>query len=92
MRLPRLLGCSPSPASITPAFTSSSLNAPIAVRRASLGIAPASLLGVAFTITMTFIVSSFRSPFYRRFGAATREGARDRHVERSFSAGPSIPS
>ena len=59
-RRPLALGCRPSPPSITPALTSSSLYLPIAVSSASLGIVPASLFFVAFTITMTFIVVSFR--------------------------------
>jgi hypothetical protein len=58
--LPFTLGCRPSPPSITPAFTSSSLYLPIATNSSSLGITPASLFLVALTITMTFIVVSFR--------------------------------
>src|SRR6185437_13835454 len=57
-RAPFELGCSPSPASITPALTSSSLNFPIAASNSLLGSAPASLSGVAFTITMNRIVVS----------------------------------
>src|SRR5262245_16665220 len=41
-RLPFELGWSPSPASITPALTSSSLNLPISARSCSLGMTPAS--------------------------------------------------
>src|ERR1700756_1871275 len=41
-RAPLELGCSPSPASITPALVSSSLYFPIAVRSSSLGRTPAS--------------------------------------------------
>src|SRR5438045_7270870 len=39
-RTPFALECSPSPASITPAFTSSSLNLPISVRISRLGSTP----------------------------------------------------
>jgi hypothetical protein len=60
-RTPRELGCRPSPASITPASTSSSLKRPMAASSSSPGMTPASLSSVAFTITMTFIAaSSFR--------------------------------
>ena len=41
-RLPLLLGWSPSPASMTPALTSSSLNLPMSAEKLSLGITPAS--------------------------------------------------
>ncbi|MOA31495.1 hypothetical protein D3C78_1526570 [compost metagenome] len=51
-RAPRALGCRPSPASITPAWTSSSLKAPIAANSSCVGITPASLSFVALTITM----------------------------------------
>src|SRR5437016_11469135 len=57
-RAPLELGCNPSPASITPAFTSSSLYFPISVRSCSLGITPASESLVAFTIIMNRIVVS----------------------------------
>src|SRR5919112_1146083 len=52
-REPAELGCKPSPASITPAFTSSSLKAIISLSSCSLGISPASLCTVALTRTMT---------------------------------------
>src|SRR5262249_1835199 len=52
------LGCNPSPASITPAFTKSSLNLPMAVSNSVLGNLPASESLVALTITMNFIVVS----------------------------------
>jgi len=52
-RTPFALECSPSPASITPAFTSSSLNLPISVRISRLGSTPDSDSWFAFTITMT---------------------------------------
>jgi membrane-bound lytic murein transglycosylase B len=55
-RLPSLLGWSPSPASMMPAFTSSSLNLPMSASSFSLGITPASEFFVALTITMTRIV------------------------------------
>src|SRR5688572_20761105 len=60
-RTPLLLGCSPSPATMIPAATSSSLNAVMSVRSCSLGIVPASELLVALTITITRIVFSFVS-------------------------------
>jgi hypothetical protein len=56
IRLPLALGCRPSPASGTPALTSSSLNLPVAASNSVLGIWPASDGFVAFTITMTRIV------------------------------------
>ena len=52
-RTPLALECSPSPASITPAFTRSSLNLPISVRISRLGSTPDSDSLFAFTITMT---------------------------------------
>ncbi len=55
-RAPFELGWSPSPASITPAFTSSSLNFPISVRSFSLGMTPASESLSALTSTMNRIV------------------------------------
>src|SRR5258706_9968143 len=57
-RAPFELGCSPSPASITPAFTSSSLNFPIAARSFSSGITPASESLLALTMIMNRIVFS----------------------------------
>ena len=54
-RAPLELGCSPSPASIMPAFTSSSLKLPISVSSFWSGITPASESSVALTITMTRI-------------------------------------
>src|SRR5262249_43352196 len=57
-RLPFELGCSPSAASMTPAFTSSSLNFPISVRIFSSGSTPASESLSALTITITRIVIS----------------------------------
>src|SRR2546426_265618 len=57
-RAPFELGWSPSPASITPAFTSSSLNFPIAARSFSSGITPASESLLALTMIMNRIVFS----------------------------------
>src|SRR6476659_3225267 len=57
IRAPFDVGCRPSPASITPAFTISSLNLPIAVSSSVLGITPASLFLSAFTITINRIVT-----------------------------------
>src|SRR5207244_10286971 len=50
-------GCRPSPASMTPAFTTFSLNLPMAVSISVLGITPDSLFLSAFTITMNRIVT-----------------------------------
>src|SRR2546427_436129 len=44
-------GCNPSPASMTPALTNSSLNFPISASSCSLGMAPASYSLCPFTIT-----------------------------------------
>src|SRR5258706_583746 len=60
-RLPLELGCNPSPASITPAFTSSSLNLPMAAKVSLVflvGKTPASESLSALTITITRIVKS----------------------------------
>src|SRR3546814_4878359 len=58
MRLPAEEGLSPSPSTITPALTSSSLNLPIASNISvisSVGGRPFSLSSVAFTKTITRI-------------------------------------
>src|SRR3989441_4300817 len=55
-RTPFELGWSPSPASITPAFTSSSLNFPMSVRIFLSGRMPASECLLALTSTITRIV------------------------------------
>ena len=68
-RLPFELGCSPSPASITPAFTNSSLNFPMAANISVfslVGKIPASEFLSALIITMNRIVVS---PYVFRFGA-----------------------
>src|SRR4030095_6929491 len=57
-RAPFELGCSPSPASITPALISSSLNLPISVSSSALGRTPASEFLSALTSTMNRIVVS----------------------------------
>ena len=57
MRAPREVGCRPSPALMTPALAISSLNWPIAASISVLGMTPASLSLLAFTITMNFIVA-----------------------------------
>ncbi|MNC90014.1 hypothetical protein D3C83_60480 [compost metagenome] len=54
-RLPLRLGCSPSPASMMPALTSSSLYLPISASSFSPGMMPASEFFVALTMTMTRI-------------------------------------
>ncbi len=48
-------GCRPSPASMMPALTSSSLYLPMASSSSVVGMLPASLSFVAFTSTMTRI-------------------------------------
>jgi hypothetical protein len=55
-RAPFELACSPSPASITPASTSSWLYLPIACNISALGSTPFSESRFAFTITMKRIV------------------------------------
>src|SRR3982074_2079211 len=57
IRAPFDVGCRPSPASMTPALTISSLNLPIAVSNSVPGITPASVSLFAFTITMNRIVA-----------------------------------
>src|SRR5262245_15977295 len=59
-RLPLEEGCRPSPASMMPALTSSSLKLPIAAKSSVEGMTPASVSLVAFTNTNTFITSSSR--------------------------------
>src|SRR5690349_18825229 len=68
MRTPFELGCRPSPASITPALTSSSLYLPIASSRPVDGILPASLSADAFTMIMNRMAVSL----LRGFGAGRR--------------------
>src|SRR5262245_47345313 len=57
-RAPLELGWSPSPASITPAFTSSSLKLPIAARSFSSGRTPASVFLSALMMIMNRIAVS----------------------------------
>src|SRR5207247_10743339 len=57
-RAPLELACSPSPANITPAFTSSSLKFPLSVSISFVGSLPASESLFAFTITRNRIVVS----------------------------------
>src|SRR5262249_54235187 len=89
-RAPFELGWSPSPASITPAFTSSSLNFPIAASSFSSGITPASESLVALTIAMNRIVVSPRCSGSRagllHLGSiyATNEPQRYRQVQEFF--------
>src|SRR6184192_58280 len=61
IRAPCELGVRPSPASITPALTSSSLNFAISVSSSALGPLPASESSFALTITMNRIAVSLRS-------------------------------
>jgi hypothetical protein len=57
-RVPLDVGCRPSPASMTPAFTSSSLYLVIAPKISVLGISPASDSGLPGTRTMNRITAS----------------------------------
>src|SRR5262245_38908630 len=100
-RAPFELGCSPSAASSTPAFISSSLYLPMSVRSFSLGITPASVLLLALTITMkrmalSPLVLRFGGPGLRRFSAVPVPGStvttngvtRDRQPRESFLGRP----
>src|SRR6185369_6957818 len=64
-RAPFADGCRPSPASMTPAFTSSSLYRVISVSSVSLGITPASLSLVALTMTMNRMARVLLLPWSR---------------------------
>jgi hypothetical protein len=71
-RTPAELGFSPSPPCMIPAFTSSSLNLPIAAMSSMLGICPASDSGVAFTMTITRIrVSPLKTIVFGGKGASS---------------------
>src|SRR6187431_740629 len=71
MRLAFTLGCRPSPDCMMPAFTSSSLNLPMSESSFSVGMTPASLFFVAFTITMTFMsYSLYTRPPGRQMGCS----------------------
>src|SRR5439155_3515034 len=87
-RTPFELGWSPSPASITPAFTSSSLNLPMSVRIFLSGRAPASESLFALTITMNRIVlsPSDLEGFSPRSTITTNEGRRNRHAVLEMSS------
>src|SRR5258708_26003635 len=91
IRDPFDVGCRPSPASMTAAFTISSLNLPIAVSISVLGITPASLLLSAFTITMNRIVTLRFS--IQKAGCEpalihkTNPVLRHRHVRRNYFGG-----
>src|SRR3954471_17844568 len=65
-RAPLELGWRPSPANITPAFTSSSLYLPISVSIFSSGSTPASVFLSAFSRIMNFMFISL--PYPRRTG------------------------
>src|SRR5947208_11376591 len=87
-RPPLALECSPSPASITPAFTSSSLNLPISLRISRLGSTPASESLFALTITMTRMTGSF---FGYAYGSTTSEPRGNRHGRPArFSCGRQV--
>ena len=75
-RLPSELALRPSPASITPAFTSCSLNAIISEISFSSGGTPASDSFVALTSTMTFM--------FRLLSPSRRAG--NRRIDKSFFA------
>src|SRR5438105_3892845 len=86
MRLPYLLDLRPSPASITPAFTSCSLKFPISLRIFSSGSWPDSDSLFAFTITMTRIVVSFGFVLplpRRRTGASEIDTSVQNNLERA---------
>src|SRR5262245_13080576 len=100
-RLPFDEGCTPSPASITPALTSCSLYFPIASRILRSGMTPASESLFAFTITITrmdlllvtpapAVVSGPQSDVERR-GAGSTRGRENRRGcgRRSGGRGPS---
>src|SRR5713226_5997630 len=95
IRAPFEVGCRPSPASITPAFTISSLNLPIAVSNSVLGITPASLFLSAFTITMNCIVTLHFSIQEAGCEPAlihkTNGVLRHRHVLRNYFGGNCTP-
>src|SRR5262245_20789504 len=78
-RAPLELGCSPSPASITPALTSSSLNLPMSSRTFSCGRTPDSDSLLALTMTMN-----------RMFVLPVRVGSRAREPNRFVSSPASI--
>src|SRR5712664_211395 len=86
IRAPFDVGCRPSPASMTPAFTISSLNLPIAVSISVLGITPASVSLLAFTITMNRIVT-LRLAFHLAWRAvAPPESRLHGYDEQGFAA------
>src|SRR5450432_2230945 len=90
-RAPFEVGCRPSPASMTPAFTISSLNLPIAVSNSVLGITPASDSLLAFTITMNRIVT-LRLTFTPRAGCEPAPPLNHRsEVRRTGSCGSDMP-
>src|SRR5215471_6316521 len=92
-RLALEVGVSPSPASITPAFTSSSLNFIILPISSALGIVPASefLSPGTSTITRIFVLLAEGRGFQGLIAPsdmATNEAGQDRHGVRLFLAGP----
>src|SRR5262245_33012579 len=88
MRAPREVGCRPSPALITPAFAISSLKAPIAASSSVLGMTPASLSLLAFTITMNCIVMLHLEPGPRPALVNKTNGVlRHRHGPENYFAG-----
>ena len=98
-RAPFELGWSPSPASMMPAFTSSSLKLPISVRSFSLGMTPASVFLSALMMIMNRIVVSplvssfgsrasgaFRPAVNPRSTKTSNEGRRNRQAGETFFA------
>jgi hypothetical protein len=77
-RAPLALGCKPSAANITPAFTNSSLKRPISANSSVVGIAPDSDSSVALTITntrMSFLLNGL--PGGELFAAVITTGNED---------------
>src|SRR5690606_29731341 len=95
IRLPADEGLRPSPSIITPAFTSSSLNFPIASNIAvisAVGSSPRSLSSVAFTNTITRIgLLLGHRPAWPSCGT-TKQGQRNRQGRGIFRPSAAIPS
>ena len=99
IRAPLVLGCSPSPESMIPALTSSSLNLPMSSSSLRLGISPASEPFVALTMTMKRIARLLRSVVHQVVSSAhpgrpclalppRRTGGRRIDTGRGFSRSP----
>src|SRR6185295_1831249 len=83
-RTPWELGCKPSPASMTPAFTSSSLKLPMSVSSFGSGRVPASDSFVAFTITITRICLSPAFSKMSLFTYKSNDALADRQGAKTF--------